>query len=130
MSVYEYKTKLSDMKGETLISISGMEKGSEEIRFECASGRRFTMWYEHDCCASCDIEDVCGDPQDLIGLPLLMSEDVSNDTPEPDYSPTEYNDSHTWTFVKFATEKGYVTLRWYGSSNGYYSESPTFKEIG
>lgn len=126
---YRNNDAIGMLVGETLTEIKGMEKGSETVTFRAASGRTWSMYYDHDCCASCDIEDVCGDVADLVGSPIVMAEDVSNDTSlVPTAKPETYGDSETWTFVKFATAKGYVTLRWYGSSNGYYSEEPSFYE--
>lgn len=136
----KYDYNLHPILGETLTDVEGMTPGSETIVFTCASGRKFRMWHDDDC-SSCNLEDVVGDPGDLIGQPLLMAEDVSSNQSLEEISTAEKarhtrlgdedygNDSETWTFVKFATVKGYVTLRWFGSSNGYYSESPSFAEI-
>ena len=63
--------------------------------------------------------DIAGDMNDLIGLPLLIAEEVvSNENPDPCPVDTEYQDSFTWTFYKLASNLGYVTIRWYGQSNG------------
>ena len=78
------------------------------------------FYHSQNCCESVYIEDICGDLNDLVGVPLLEAEEVSDYDADPLY---EGEESYTWTFYKFATRKGFVTVRWYGSSNGYYSES-------
>lgn len=56
--------------------------------------------------------------KDLIGTPVLDAYKSSGD----DGPLNEYEESYTWTFYSISTIKGSVQLRWYGSSNGYYSE--------
>ena len=104
--------------GMTLIDVE--VKSSEEIVFTTLGGQKFGMVHQQDCCESVEIDDICGDFDDLLGEPILVAEEVSNS----DYPPKgEYDDSWTWTFYKLRTRKGDVTIRWYGTSNGYYSES-------
>lgn len=124
-AIYDSKV-FARIIGQTPVQVTGMEEGSEEVEILTQEGNKLTVRYEHDCCASCSICQVDGDPNDLVGAPLMMCEEVTDGLPEGPINDGEYQDeSFTWTFVKFATTKGYVTLRWYGNSNGYYSESPT-----
>ena len=113
-------TKFEDLLGKTLTSV---ENTGNELIFTLDNGQRCKLYHEQDCCENVSIEDVIGELSDLIGSPLLMAEEVSNyENP----GPLEDDVSYTWTFYKLATVKGYVTVRWYGSSNGYYSECVDF----
>jgi hypothetical protein len=116
---------VSELIGKTLRSV--VRYGNERIEFESTTGERWSMCHVQDCCEGVDIEDVAGDLNDLVGSPILMAEESTNsDNPRSE----EYLDeSFTWTFYKFATAKGYVTIRWYGSSNGYYSETASFVRV-
>lgn len=103
------------------LTFDSVEASHDVITFHSKCGRKFLMYHEQDCCETVEIEDIVGDLSDLVGVPLLKAEERS----EVDPNACE---SGTWTFYEFATIKGYVTIRWYGSSNGYYSESVSLVE--
>ena len=127
---YENQKPFSDLVGKTLVSITGLEKGSDEVIFTVDDGTVYVMLHRQDCCESVDIEDVCGDVEDLIGSPILVAEEVRSSEDENPLAPAGWKigscESATWTFYKIDTAKGGMTIRWYGSSNGYYSESVDF----
>lgn len=105
------------LKGKTITSIrTGEIDSNDAIEFTDSEGIVYFMYHSQDCCESVGIESVVGNFDDLIGHPLLLAEEASSSS-ENDYG------SSTWTFYRFATIKGRVDVRWYGSSNGYYSES-------
>ena len=118
-------TIFTELLGKTIVAISGAETGSGEIHFICSDNSHFLMYHDQDCCECVLVEDVCGDVDTLIGTPILLAEKFTEEGEPLD----SWDESHTWTFYRLATVKGYVTIRWYGTSNGYYSESVDFAEI-
>lgn len=118
----ERDAAFSELNGLIIKSIKGMTQGDEVVVIETECGRTFKMYHSQDCCESVYICDVVGDVPDLIGTPILMAEESTKDDPEND-------ELGMWTFYKLATRKGYVDLRWYGSSNGYYGVGVSFVEI-
>lgn len=119
--------EVTELLGKVLQEID-ISEDKDEILFTSNDGTRYKMYHDQECCEGVYVEDICGDLANIIGSPLLMAEEAtSNENPEG--CNLEDQDSFTWTFYKFATAKGYVTIRWYGESNGYYSESVSFKKL-
>jgi hypothetical protein len=135
------------LNGQTLLSI---ETTHDTMDFYTVDGKHYRMFHYQDCCESVTIDDIVGDLDDLLGMPILEAREATNRGGEdPDlfwreyYSPEDYvlnkmagfpeleegGESYTWTFYILTTIKGSVTIKWYGSSNGYYSESVYFEEV-
>lgn len=123
MNRWQNLREISSLAGLTLANATG-KPGDDEMVFVTTDGRRFVFFHEQDCCESVAINDVVGDLSDLVGSPLVRAEERTSS----DEQPHEYAESWTWTFYEFATNKGSVTVRWLGESNGYYGESVSLAE--
>ncbi len=115
---------LSEMVGLVMKDVeqSNSSDDGDYIKFTSTDNRVFLMYHYQDCCESVSIEDICGDLKDLIGSEILEAYEETN-------HGDENGESCTWTFYTIATIKGTVNIRWYGSSNGYYSERVDFMEV-
>ena len=134
---------VNELVGKTLTEV---KQNGDELLFVTSEGQTYKLYHSQDCCESVSIDDINGDLNDLVGTPILKAEEVSNEYFEKEFdekfkqvegsyskqdSEGNYKpESCTWTFYKFATIKGYVDVRWYGESNGYYSESVDFILVG
>lgn len=120
-----------NLVGQTITRVQEVttNNGSDEILITLAPGPAIPNGLEikqvhlQSCCEKVYVDEVVGDWQDIIDSPITLAEEVINrgspkTTNYGDFSVTD--ESSTWTFYKLATVKGYVTIRWYGTSNGYY----------
>ncbi len=119
--------RIEDMVGKTMASVEVVDI-DRELVFTTSGGEKYRLYHAQDCCESVYIESIVGDLWDLVGEPLWIAEE-STSGENPEGVMEDYQDSFTWTFYKFATRKGYVDVRWYGESNGYYSESVNFEQV-
>lgn len=91
------------------------------------NGHYPAIYHDEECCESVELIDEDNDNhqslRDLVGAKLLNF-DVTSNKPET----TEY-ESETWTFYNLVTTKDIVQLRWFGTSNGYYSEE-VYDKVG
>jgi hypothetical protein len=115
-------SKLQTIVGKTPTHIY---QSDDEIAMTFSDNSVGHFYHDQDCCEYVGVEDVNGDWDDLIGNPILVAEERVSD--EPEEGCTSMDDSNTWTFYTFRGIGGSVDVRWHGSSNGYYSESVTFR---
>lgn len=97
---------------------------NDKLIFYMEDGDIFEMYHDQECCEDVYLQDIVGELDDLIDNPILIAEKR-----EVDQSAlSKYDGYYLWTFYEFATIKGSVTLRWYGTSNGYYSVDVSFEK--
>lgn len=112
---------MNKLLGKTLNLV---EQDGDSILFHCSTGERYRLesgetGYGND--VSVWIEDITGDLNDLVGSIILASYEETE--------TSETDTSETWSFYVIRTIKGTVTIRFYGTSNGYYSETAYLEEV-
>lgn len=120
MGWYDNHVDVEEMQNQTFTSVRADD---DTVTFE-NDEVRYVLYHDTDCCESVYVEDIIGDIEDLEKLPLLIAREDTNAEGEE----LTNEESYTWTFYNFATFKGYVTIRFLGTSNGYYSEDVSCKK--
>jgi hypothetical protein len=111
----------SELKGKVLKDVIVID--NDEIVFICDDDTQYKMYHNQDCCESVTIDDIKGNLKDLIGKEILKAEEKINNDRD------EYYDSFTWSFYDIETIDEHIQIKWYGTSNGYYSETVDFELV-
>ena len=106
---------IAPLIGKTFTKVKNNNDG---VCFTAADGSTVELKHRQDCCERVWLEDVVGDLSDLEGAIIVCAEKTTSEVEE-----LEYGDISMWTFYNISSVKGSVTLRFCGSSNGYYSVS-------
>ena len=105
------------IEGKVIESITGLVQDSEVVRITFSDSSYIEQYHHQDCCESVSVEQVDGDIERHIGGTIYsLDEKIVND------GVAGY-ESCTATFYTLKTSKGFLDWRWFGESNGYYSES-------
>lgn len=112
--------KFEDLVGKTILAF---DRSDGDFSTFIVDGARCELYHEQDCCESVYVESINGTFEDLIGQPLVLATENVLDLPPLG----EYDESYTWTEFTLATANHRCSIRWYGTSNGYYSESIYFR---
>lgn len=125
---------MEELFGKTFVQITrGNDDDGDYIMFVTKDDEHYKMYHSQDCCESVWLEDIVGELDDLLGQPIIVSEEVTNreDPPISQNYPEDWGtpESYTWTYYNLATPLGSVQIRWFGSSNGYYSEEATIRKV-
>jgi len=113
---YKNELPFSTLQGLELVKIS-LNADLSEVTFHTTAGT-YILLHNQECYESVYLVDGHEELARFKGT-IVLAEEYSNRVIPP---MDMYESSWTWTFYKIATEYDYAVLRFYGCSNGYYSE--------
>lgn len=117
------KGDLESVVGHTVVSV---KVDGDEAVIRTVGGGTLLLRLDGDCCShSYFTKDA--QFEDLIGAKILSAEEVWEESGFAPYNEDSSWATYKWHFLKFATDKGYVTIDWRNESNGYYDGSLTVR---
>lgn len=112
----------TEFSGKTIQEIRGCKKHSDEVTIKFTDGTCLKFYHQQDCCESVYLEDFDITPEWLIDSKIISVEErISRSGEEISHYDSTY--SYTWSFYVIKTSSSTMVLRWYGESNGWYSET-------
>lgn len=124
----EKEVNFKELEGKTLSHVEKLEN-PDALIFRTSKGTIYKMYHDQDCCESVTIDDINGDLDDLVNSEIIHAEVKKSNEEDAEAKDEDIIDSETWTFYTIRTNKGSVDIKWYGTSNGYYSEAVNFIEV-
>ena len=127
--------KFSNIIGKEIsqVEINRNDPNPNRITFKTTCGEEFYMEHDQNCCEDVYIEDIDNNLIKLIGSKIISAECVTSedhDLIEISQTIDYENTRHLWTFYKITSDKAdRFTIRWFGTSNGYYSEEVDFYQV-
>lgn len=111
------KTELSALIGKTLTGISINEVDgdygfSHEVIFRVSDSEKYKLFHKEDCSEIVYIADICGNIMDLLGSPIVESEETEE-----------------WGFYRFRTKEGCVVFRFCETGSEYYCVTIDFVKL-
>lgn len=114
----------TEFSGKTIQEIRGCKKHSDEVTIKFTDGTCLKFYHRQECCETVLFEDFDATPEDLVNAKIISIEERISNSNENEIKPLNTLDkSYTWSFYVIKTSKFTMTMRWYGESNGWYSET-------
>lgn len=119
--VIEYDD-INEMIGKTIVKIVNVNDDCLYFYLENGDYYMFLHKDDDDCHGDVRIESICGSLHNILNSPLTvakatyscgLTDDIDN------FLPDWKQETCTWSFYKFATDKGCITVRWFGTSTNY-----------
>ena len=113
----------TEFSGKTIQEIRGCKKHSDEVTIKFTDGSCLKFYHRQDCCESVLLEDFDTEPEYLINTNIISIEERISRSGEGINPLNDWDESYTWSFYVIKTSSSTMVLRWYGESNGWYSET-------
>lgn len=113
----------TEFSGKIIEEIRGCKKHSNEVTIKFTDGTSLKFYHQQNCCETVLLEDFDTAPEHLINTNIISIEERKYLDSENAVKPlNDLAESYTWTFYIIKTSKFTMWMRWYGESNGWYSE--------